>query len=136
MAVFNKFQCFVGDLGDKLHDLDADTLKICLSNTQPVNTNTILANITQIAEEHGYTTGGDDVTAVWSEAAGVGTLTGTDIVFTAVGGSFGPLRFAVLYNSTAANGPLIGWWDYGSSITILDGETLTVDFGASILTLT
>jgi hypothetical protein len=60
-------------------------------------------------------------------------LTGTVVVFTALGGSFGPFRYVILYNDTATNDPLIGWWDYGSSITCNDGETFTVDFGTSII---
>ena len=35
----------------------------------------------------------------------------------------------------ASNEELIGYWDYGSSITLQDEETFAVDFGASILTL-
>ena len=63
-------------------------------------------------------------------SAGTAKVTGTDIVFTAAGGSIGPLRYAVLYNDspTSPAKPLIAWWDYGSSITLNDQETLTVDF--------
>jgi hypothetical protein len=59
-------------------------------------------------------------------------------VFTASGGSFGPWRYAVLYNDTPTSpaDPLIGWWDYGSSVTTQTGETVTIDFGASIYTVT
>nr|NIV10979.1 hypothetical protein [Fodinibius sp.] len=42
--------------------------------------------------------------------------------------------FVVLYNDTHASDALIGWWDYGSAITLQDGETFTVDFGTEILT--
>ena len=138
MATFNKFECFVGDLGDKVHDLDADVLKVYLSNTTPsASADTVKADLAEITPQNGYPSGGSDATCVWSETAGVGTLAGTDIVFTAAGGSFGPFRYAVLYNDTPSTpaDPLIGWWDYGSAISCAVGETFTVDFGASILTV-
>ena len=49
MATFNKFHSFVEALSEKVHNLGADTLTVALTNTLPVNTNTVLANITQIA---------------------------------------------------------------------------------------
>jgi len=138
MAAFNFFDCFAGDLGDKVHDLDADTLKVYLSNAAPsASADAVKADLAEITAQNGYPSGGSDVTGVWAESGGTGTLTATDVVFTASGGSFGPFRYAVLYNDTPTSpaDPLIGWWDYGSSISCNDGETFTVDFGASVLTL-
>ena len=138
MATYNKFECFVGDLGDKIHDLDGDVIKVYLTNATPsTSADTIKTDLAEISAEHGYAAGGDDITNVWSETAGVGTLAGTDVVITASGGTIGPFRYAVIYNDTQTSpaDPLIAWWDYGSSITLTDGETFTIDFGASILTI-
>lgn len=124
---FNKFQAFVQDLGRKVHNLNSDTLKVALSNTAVVNTNAVLADITQITAANGYSSGGTTMGSTsYSQSSGVAKLAGSNVVFTASGGSIGPLRYAVLYNSTAAGGPLIGWWDYGSSVTITTGNTFTV----------
>lgn len=127
MAAFNKFNCFVEDQAEKVHNLGADALKILLTNTAPVATNTVKANLTEIAAGNGYSAGGTAVTITSSaQASGTYKLVGNDVVFTATG-AVGPLRYAVLYNSTPAAGPLIGWWDYGSSITLANGESFTVD---------
>ena len=137
MAAFNKFNQFAGDVGIGVHNLNTGTLKIALTNSAPAAANTILANITQITGANGYTTGGTAVSsAAYSQTTGTGTLSGNDVVFTATG-AVGPFRYAVLYNDTPTSpaDPLIGWWDYGSSISLANGETFTVDFGASILTL-
>lgn len=128
MATFNKFHSFVEALAEKVHNLGADTLKVALTNTAPVATNTVLANITQIASGNGYTTGGTTANLTSSaQTSGLYRLVLADVVFTATG-SMGPFRYAVLYNDTATNDELIGWWDYGSSITLASGETFTVDF--------
>lgn len=132
MATFNKFRSFVEAVAEKVHNLGSDTLKVALTNTVPVNTNTVLADITQISGTNGYTTGGT-AASISSSAQTTGTykLVLADVVFTASGGNVGPFRYVVLYNSTATNGELIAWWDYGSAVTLADTETFTVDFDAT-----
>lgn len=127
MAAFNKFNSFTKALAEKVHNLSSDTLKVCLTNTAPVNTNTVVANITQVANGGGYTTGGNTLTPSGSTSSGTYKLTIVDSVFTATTG-FGPFQYAVLYNSTATNSELIGWYDYGSAVTLAALETFTVDF--------
>ena len=124
---------FTKDLVDGVHDFDAHTFKVALTNSAPVNTNTVLANITQISNGNGYTTGGTATSMSTSTSSGTAKVTGTDVVFTASGGSVGPFRYAVLYNDTPSSpaDPLMAWWDYGSSVTLADTETFTVDFDAS-----
>lgn len=128
MATFNKFNCFVEDMAEKVHNLGADTLKYAYTNSAPVATNTVLANITQISAANGYSSGGVTITTTSSaQTSGTYKLVLADSVLTASGGSVGPFRYKVLYNSTAAGGPLIGWYDYGSAVTLADTETFTVD---------
>ena len=139
MASFNKFQDFVEQLGKGVHQLHAagHTLKVFLTNQAPAATNTVKADITEITAQNGYPSGGSDIQNDLSETGGTATVTAQDVTFTASGGSFGPFRYAVIYNDTPTSpaDPLVGWYDYGSSITVNDGETFTVDFGASLLTL-
>lgn len=137
MAAFNKIQDFVDQLGQAKHNLNTDTQKIMLVNSPaPVATNTVKADLTEITAANGYTAGGTDSQNTWAEASGTGTLTGTMVVFTASGGSIGPFRYVVLYNDTQTSpaDPLIGWWDYGSNLTLLDGETFSVKFNNSATT--
>ena len=138
MASFNKFNSFVEALAEKKHDLGADTLKVLLTNTAPVATNSVKADLTEISAGNGYTAGGNTA-AVTSSAQSSGTyklVLGDPATWTASGGSIGPFRYAVLYNDTAANDELIGWWDYGSSITLATGESFAVDFDATTGVLT
>lgn len=141
MAALSKFRQFVEDLGKKVHNLNADTLKVLLTNIVPVNTNAVKADLTEIGAGNGYAAGGTAVgSTAYAQTAGVGKLSGNDVVFTASGGNIGPFRYVVLYNDTPTSpaDPLIAWGDYGSSITLADTETFTVDFdgSAGILTLT
>lgn len=131
MATYNKFLQFTKDLIDGVHDFDAHTFKLMLTNTAPVNTNTIKGDLTEISAGNGYTAGGAACTMATATSSGTAKVTVTsDVVFTASGGAIGPFRYAVLYNDTASSPakPLIAWWDYGSSITLNDAETLTADF--------
>jgi hypothetical protein len=128
MASFNKFNPFVAALAAKKHNLGSDTLKVMLSNTAPAAANAVKTDITEISSGNGYTAGGSAVTITSSsQTSGLYTLVGNDLVFTATG-AVGPLRYAVFYNDTATNKDLIGWWDYGSSVTLASGDTFTVDF--------
>ena len=136
MASFNKFNAFVEHLAEKVHDLGANQLVIALTNTVPVAANSVLADITEIS----YTnlSSRNVTTASSAQTSGTYKLTLTDLVLTA-SGAVGPFRYAVLYNDTPTSpaDPLIGWYDYGSSISLANGETFTVDFdgSAGVLTL-
>ena len=137
MASFNKFENFVGDVGLKVHELNADLLEVYLSNATPsASADTIKANLAEITNENGYAAP-EDTQNTYSEAGGTGTCVGTDIVITASGGTIGPFRYVVLFNTTPVSpvDPLIGWWDYGSSITLQATETFTINFGASMFTI-
>jgi hypothetical protein len=152
VAGFNKFQPFVADIANKVHNLGSDSLKIMLTNTSPNTADTAFdtsvglklistSNALDLTTSGGYTAGGAAVTITAStQSAGVYKLVGNDLVFTATTG-FGPFRYAVLYNNTAGTAaarPLIGWWDYGSAVTLLALETFTVDLDQAngILTIT
>ena len=135
MSAFVKFQCFVGDLGKKLHDLNGDSLCIYLTNAAPVATNTVYNTPADLTTGGGYTAGGVSVTNTYSQTSGTGNLGGADVVFTATTG-FGPFRYAVLFNNTSGTKPLIGFWDYGSSITLGALETFTFDMTTTLLTIT
>jgi len=136
VATFTKFKSFVEAVAEKVHNLGTDTLKVMLCNTAPVAANTVKADLTEIAAGNGYTAGGTQAT-ISSSAQTTGTykLVLADVVFTATG-AIGPFRYAVLYNDTATNKELIGFWDYGSSISLANGGTFTVDYDPSTGVLT
>jgi hypothetical protein len=143
MASFNKFNCFTGDVAHALHDMRTGTshiFKVYLTNTAPVAGNTVYNTPADLATANGYTAGGVSIGAITgAQASGVFKFTaGTQPSWTAAGGSIGPFEYAVLYNSTSATQPLIGWWDYGTAITLTNGNTFTVatDLVNGILTIT
>lgn len=137
MATFNKFNTFSTDLSTKVHNLGADAINIGLTNTAPVATNTVWANITEIAAGNGYSAGGASCGVSGAGSSGTYTVTGTNVTWTASVGNIGPFEYIVLYNTTPTSPlkPLIGWWDYGSALTLngANGDSLTVKFngGAS-----
>lgn len=136
MATFVKFNTFVEALAEGAHNLGADSLKVALTNTAPTAASDTGflpgSSHPPPANTNGYTTGGNAVTISSSaQASGTYKLVLADTVFTAAGGQLGPFRYAILYNDTAASDQVIGYWDYGASVTLSDGETFTVDFDAS-----
>lgn len=131
-ASFNKFNSLSSALDQKKMNLASDSLKIMLTNSAPVATNTQKSDLTDITAQNGYSAGGTALTGVSiSSASGTDKLLANACTFTASGGPFGPFRYAVLYDDTATNKDLIGWWDYGSAITPASGETFTVNSAAN-----
>ena len=138
MPALQKFQDFAEQVLRGKHDFGAHTFKVALTNTAPAATNTVLTDITQVAATGGYVAGGYLLdTVALTETGGVAKVTIADEIITASGGAVGPLRYAVIYNDTSTGKLLVGHVDYGSSITLADGETLTIDFDAAggVLTL-
>lgn len=140
MAAGNKINAFVENLAEGVHDLGSDTIKVMLTNASPSATDTTKANLTEISSGNGYTAGGTQATiSASAQTSGTYKLTLADVVFTASGGTIGPFRYAVLYNDTPTSpaDPLILYYDYGSSLTLANGESITVDFDGSsgVLTL-
>jgi hypothetical protein len=143
MAAFNKFNIFTRDLAAGVHNFTTNTIKAAFTNTAPVNTNATLSNITQLSSGGGYTGGAgggltlDSVTL--TTTGGVAKVSIADEVFTATG-TVGPFRYVVIYNDTPTSpaDPLIGWYDYGQSITLNVDESLTIDFDDAngVLTIT
>lgn len=129
MATYNKFQSFVEAMAHKEHDLETDTLQVALCNAAnaPVNTNSVLTDLTEIAN---YTNLSSQVVTTDSSGQSTGTydLVLDDLVLTASGGSVLPFRYVVLFNQTSTNDLLICWFDYLSDLTLTDGASLTVDF--------
>src|SRR6202140_1897710 len=111
MASFNKFNAFVADVANKVHNLGSDTLKVMLTNTAPTATNAVKTDITEIAAGNGYSAGGGAATLVSSaQSGGTYTLKLNNVTFTAAGGSIGPFRYFVLYHAPPAGGNLIGYY--------------------------
>lgn len=145
MVAFVKLPGFTEHLAEKVHNLGADQLAVALSNTAPGSESPapssstaacVLANVTEIA----YTnlSSRNITTTSSAQTSGIEKLVLANLVLTSSGGPTGPFRYVYLYNDTATNDELIGYADYGSSITLLDTETLTINFGGAsgLLTIT
>jgi len=131
MATYNKFNAWADTMVEAAN-LASDQFVIALTNTAPVATNSVLTDITQIT----YTnlSSRNVSTTSSSQTGGTYTLVFADLVLTA-SGAVGPFRYVVLVDDTVAGDPLVGWWDYGSSITMANAETFTVDFTGAAITL-
>lgn len=131
MAAYNKFQVFSENVMEKVHNMGADALRVLLTNTAPVATNAVKADLVEISAGSGYAAGGPTPTISSSaQTSGTYKLVLADVTITASGGAIGPFRYVVLWNDTPTSpaDPLVGWWDYGSAVTLADGESFVVDF--------
>lgn len=125
MATFNKFNSFTEALAEKVHNLGSDQLKIALTNSAPVATNTQLTDITEIS----YTnlSSRNITTSSSAQTSGTYKLVCADLILTA-SGTVPAFRYIVLYNDTATNDELIAWYDYGATVNLINTETFTIDF--------
>lgn len=129
MAAYNKYNQLAQDLPTKVHNLNSDTLKIALTNTAPLATHALLSDITEIGVGFGYVAGGNVATfSTGAQTSGTYKLVLAAVTFVASGGNINAFRYAVLYNSTPVSPlkPLIGYFDYGTSITVTSGNSFTV----------
>lgn len=138
MATYNKFYQFVENLAKGVHNFTSDstcTVTVFLTNTEPLQSNSVLADITQISYTNCSSRVVTGVTA--EQTAGTVSFTANDLVLTASGGSVGPFRYVGFYDDdpTSPADPLISWWDYGSSITLDNGENLLIDVTTSFASL-
>ena len=130
MASYVKFDCFVEDLAEKVHNLGSDQLVVALTNTAPTPaTDDELVDITEIS--YTYCSSRNITTSSSSQTSGTYKLVLDDLTLTASGGAVGPFRYVVIYNDTATNDELIGYYDKGESITLQDGEDIDLDFDGS-----
>jgi hypothetical protein len=138
MATFNKVNDFVKNAVHNM-DLESDQIVVALSNTAPGSEasnpasdgNGVLANVTQVT----YTnlSSRNVTTSSSSQTGGTYKLVLDDITLTSSGGSTGPFRYVYIFDDTVTvpADPLIGYYDYGSSLTLNDGDSLTVDFSTA-----
>lgn len=141
MATYTKYETFIQALANK--EIDAfgttDAWKAVIHTDAPtVATDAGVSDLTQIAGNNGYTTGGENITFDSTRSGGTITATAVDVVWTASGGNLGSSttgRYISYYDDTHASDQLAASWDYGSTFTVASGETLTLDFGASLWTL-
>ena len=127
MAVGNKFNQFIADVYNGVHNLSSNTIKAYLTNVAPAATNSVKADIAEIAAGNGYTAGGVTIAVVSStQTAGTYSLVTGDATITATG-AIGPFRYVVFYNDTTADDRLIQWYDDGTSVTMSSGDTFTID---------
>lgn len=132
MATYQKFNSFVEAVAEKAHNLGSDQLKVALTNTAPVAANAVYADLTSPLATTNLSgaTPFNLTTSSSAQTSGTYKLVIADLVLTATG-AVGPFRYVAIYNDTATNKELIGFADYGSSISLAAGETFTFDFDAS-----
>ena len=134
MAAFQKFQPFVANLANGLFNFGADTIKVALTDSAPVNTYSQFSSINEISAANGYSAGGATVTLTSSTQTGgtykyIGTC--ANPTWTASGGAIAQFRYVVIYDATPANKYLLGWWDYGSEVNLSTGNTFYVQLDST-----
>lgn len=131
-SAFQKVNAFVADLGNGVHNFNSHNFYILLTNTAVTASTAVKADVTECTGT-GYTAGGNACTlSSFGQSGGIATLKLNDpTMWTAGAGGISAFQYAVLYNNSATNKNIVGYWDYGSPVTLASGETFTVDLDGS-----
>jgi hypothetical protein len=131
MATYQKYQDYTEQLTKAVHNWSTHTFKMAASNTAFNLAHDEFADLTEISAGNGYAAGGPALdTVTLAETSGTAKVTIADEVITATG-AIGPMRYFSLYNDTSTGDKLVCGWDYGSAVTLANGETFTFDFDAT-----
>ena len=135
-VTLSKNYYFTLDMGSKLHNLGSDTLKLAFTDTAPTTATHVYTDISSPLSLTNMATSVALTSVTWTQSTGTATLGAATWTGTSQTGNFGPFRYIVLYNDTAASKNVIGWWDYGSEVTLAgaNGDQLTLTFASGILT--
>lgn len=133
MATYTKFNSFVEAMAEKKHNLGSDQLVVALTNSAPSASNTVLTDITQVS--YANLSSRNITTTSSAQTSGTYKLVLADLVLTA-SGTVPTFRYIVIYNDTATNDELIAYYDRGSTLDMISGDTFTIDFDASTGVLT
>lgn len=133
MATYNKFEKFVELLASGSHSFPADEIRVYLSNDPPTaSSDAETGSVTGIAVQNGYE-GSYNISASLSRTGGTVSVTTSDTVVISATGTVGPFQYVVAYNHSEGTAPLICWWDYGTPVTLGNGESFTIDFTTDTL---
>jgi hypothetical protein len=131
----NKFDCFVADRNNGKHNLGDDELKVALTNITPLSSFTRFSDVTEISPGGGYDAGGKAI-AITSSSQTLGSYSlvpAGDLTWFSTG-AFSTFRYAVLYNNTHPDKPLISWYDYGQSVSMVNQDKLVFDVASTLMT--
>jgi hypothetical protein len=129
-AAFQRFNVLTQHVLEAKHNFLTNTFKLFLTNTAPNSEDSFRSDLVEIAAGNGYPLLGIVAPVVLLRVGTKTTISAPPVIIAASGGSVGPFQYVVLYNSTSGTRPLVGWWDYGSPVTLQSSETLTVQFDA------
>ena len=138
MATYTKYESFIEFVVNALVDMfgTTDTFKAAIHTDAPVaGTDDELADLTQITGT-GYTAGGGDIQNDSTRTGGTVTMTAVDFVWTAGAADWtATARYVSIHDDTSTTDKLQCSYDYGATFAVGDGETFTLNFGASLCTV-
>lgn len=122
-SIWNKFHPFIEEIAKGNHKFGTDVFSLALTNSAPSPAYATRAQVSEIS--YAYASDRDLTLNSANQTNGLLRVIFADHIISANGGSVGPFRYLVVYNKS--NDKLIGWLDYGSNVTVLDGQSLGVD---------